>query len=310
MKPIARMTFATLAGFAAVAPLAHADDPLPSVTQSFIAPEEVKSVVWKATAKAGLLVAYGNANIINFNGGLLVSRHDGKNRIELTIDSAYGLNRQAEDKNKNGTIDSDDELNNGDYKENVANLLGKFRYDRFLTVKDSIYLFGFGGFDFLAGKKVIAGAQAGYSRKLVKNEKHDLGLEIGVDYTLNLPVDGGNAIHLVSGRVFAGYVYSVGKSTTLSASVEALVNFNPIKISAPGGKEDAYGPAGATRVIGKLGLTTKLTEAMSFNFGMTGRFENATLYRSPPAGFKFGDAGVRARQFDLITDASLIVSFL
>lgn len=310
MNRLRHTMLAVLATFAALYSTARADDPLPAVSQSFAAREEVKEVVWKAVAKAGLLVAYGNGNIINFSGGMLASRHDGKNRVELTIDTAYGLSRLPEDKSKNGTIDNDDELNNGEYKENVANLLGKLRYDRFLSLKDSLYLFGFGGFDFLAGKKVIAGGQAGYARKLVKNEKHDLAAELGVDYTLNLPVDGGKAVHLVSGRVFVGYLLALGTATLLNASVEALINFNPIKISTPDGNQDSYGPAGATRVTGKLGLNTKLTQMMSFSFGMTARYENATFYRSVPAGLKFPEAGVKARQFDLITDASLIVSFL
>ena len=65
--------------------VARADEP----KYEFAKPDEVKGVVWKASANLGLLGTYGNSRSVALSGALNISRNDGKNKIALDAAGAY-----------------------------------------------------------------------------------------------------------------------------------------------------------------------------------------------------------------------------
>ena len=301
-------------------PVARGDDAQPALKLDFAKAEEVKTVVWKAAAQAGLNGTYGNTRTVNFSAGANVSRNDGKNRLTIDLGGAYGVNMTPDGVGQGGKpIDTEAQLF-AKQTETVANFLGKVRYDRFFTANNSLYLAGFGGFDLPAGKKLYAGAQFGYARQLYKTKAHDAVVEGGADYnmfcfraanegTAEAPFCADPLVHVGAARIFLGYGYTFNENTNFAISAETFINVNSVKI---GGKQ--YGFAQASRLLGKASLTTKLSDKVSFRFSVAGRYENARPLRPNPAGFTIAETApedVRlVYPYDLTMDAALVISIL
>lgn len=282
------------------------------VKQDFGKFEEVKEVTWKASASAGFSLSTGNASVITVSGGATVSRKDPKNKIALGIKGLYGLTDLAvfTDLNSNKVADSDDELS-VDRKTTAALLLGTFRYDRFFTPNNSLYLTVNAGLDIPASKRFTGGGQIGYARQLVSSKMHLLSTELGYDfnYTNYLTPDTPPAnfqehVILHSGRLFLGYVLSVADHTTVEANVEALINFNVAHI----GDRDV-GVGEASRVNGQLAFTTKVWKSLSLRAASSLRFNNAPgLTTQFPFDPNF--AGRYNQKLDTLTELQLVVNFI
>ena len=256
MRPV----FALLAACA----VAHADPP----KFDYGKPEEVKLVVWKASASLGLVATTGNSESITLSGGLTISRNDGKNKLVFDAGGAYARSqiRQATDTNGNGFIDPS-EITTVE-KNTAESWFAKLRYDRFFTPNNSGYVAALAAGDIPAGKEIVGGGQIGYSRHFLQTEKktQDLALELGYDFSFVDYADpnaspGSVAIHSL--RVFAGYTNAVTDDTQFALSVEGLFNCNPIDVPATTANPDGH--AGAfedVRVLGKASLTTKLWKAL------------------------------------------------
>lgn len=310
---------AALAALTLGSPLAHADDP----KFNFGKKEDVKDdVVWKASVQVGAAGAYGNAQTLTVTGGLNISRNDGWNK--LTLD-AGGLYTQAwvrkpaiADANADGQITREEQTAARESTQAAANWLAKLRYDRFFTERNSGYVSVFAGQDYVAAKSLFTGGQLGYSRLLLKSEMHEMAAEIGYDLSYTRFATGGvDPVLIHSARLFVGYVLTVSKATAVNASVEAFINGNTVKIGPPLDKvndpntEKGFG--GATRVIGKLGLTTEIYKNINFKFGLTLKFDNAPApIVELPANTTLaaGAELLRAEKLDLLADAAIQVNFL
>ncbi len=315
------------------------------VKLEFAKPDEVKKgVEWKASATAGVTVAAGNSNVVNISGGAQASRNDGKNKVGLELNGVYATTTtQALKPGKTSAMSADDVQSSRD--TTAGFFLGKLRYDRFFTKRNSVYLAAFGGLDLLAGKKATAGAQLGYAREIVKTKAHDLSGEAGVDYgyTAYVQPDGvpmpmstpfSDSVHLASGRLFLGYLLTLTENTSVNASFEALINFNPAAIGdrvnyddpayagkinpftgLPGGDARA-GFAQATRWNAKVGLTTKIWKTISFRAAETLRYDNSpALGKVPftaPAGLMppIVSEDRYYQKLDSLTEVNLVVNFL
>lgn len=288
----------------AVASSAHADDPK-FVYGKY---EEKKEVEWKAAASAGLLMTTGNANQFSFSAAAMASRHDGKNRLQLDVSGAYAraTTLMIDDVNANGLVDD------GDIKRqtNTSTALWntKLRYDRFFSANNIGYLTGYAWGNEPAGKKVVAGAQAGYSRQLVKSDLHLLVVEVGYDFSYEKLLSGVETnFYLHSLRLFAGYTLSVSKDTAFLFDVEYLGNVNPY--------DGPYGPRVSafqdSRVTGRAALTTRIWKKLSFRLAFTAKFDNVPAPLGKIAGINFAPGYLPPSQtLDTITDASLVVTFL
>lgn len=290
-------------GFVIATPAAAADDP----KFVFAKPTEVKTVEWKATAQAGFVLTTGNANQATFSGGFMGLRNDGKNKLQLDLNGAYAEATilTPVDLNGNGKVDGTNEISN-QRKVTAGNFLGKLRYDRFFTKNNALYLAVYAGLDVPASKEVFVGAQVGYSRQLLKTNMHELLAELGYDFSYVqyvVPVDSSVMLH--SGRAFVGYGLTLSENTNISASVEALINLNPVTI---GGVDRSV--AEATRVNGKVALTTKLWKNLSFRAAFSMRYDNSPSLR-PALSLPYGpDFKLFAEKLDTMTEIGLIVNFL
>jgi len=301
---------AMLCGAFAASGAAHAQ--APEIKQEFGKVEEVKTVVWKASASAGFSISTGNASVFTLSGGATASRNDGKNKIAFGIKGIYGLTDIAvvNDLNGNKVVDDNSELTNQN-KTTAAFLLGNFRYDRFFTTNNSGYISLNAGLDLPASKRFFGGGQIGYARQLVKTQMHLLSGELGYDlnYTNYLipetpPATFAEHVVLHSGRLYLGYVLTVGTHTSVEANVEALINFNVAHI----GDRDV-GVGEASRVNGQLAFTTKIWKPLSLRAASTLRYNNApgltTLFPFAP-----DFAGRYNQKLDTLTELQLVVNFI
>ena len=68
----------------------------PEFKQEFAKSEEVKRVVWKASASAGFSISTGNASVMTLSGGASASRNDGKNKISLVVNATLARSLRVE----------------------------------------------------------------------------------------------------------------------------------------------------------------------------------------------------------------------
>jgi hypothetical protein len=268
-------------------------------------PEEVaKAVEWDAQAQAGVIITTGNSETTTLSAGAKAARKEGLNKFQAAVAGAFARSSLyiATDANGDGAIQESEIERPTQTTTRMWELMA--RYDRFLTEHNSLYLLGKLSADQPAGKELVAGGQAGYSRQLYKDAIHELVGEVGYDFSYE-KFEAGNDISIHSGRAFAGYKGKLSADTSVNASGEILVNVN--KLDAPGGEVDRFED---TRLTGVLEMTTKLYENISFNFGFTAKYDNAPA-PLPPFSLPYADGFVPlADELDTITKASLIINFL
>jgi hypothetical protein len=272
---------------------------------------------WQVQAKGGLLITSGNSQSRNANLGLLGSRHTGDNKISLEGSLAYGRSNVRVPIIDMGVVTGLERV-----PETTTNQWkARGRYDRFLTENNAAYVLGQVGADRVAGKKLVGGGQAGYSRQLLKNEVHTAVAELGYDFSYESyfspperPVDP-VAIH--SARVFLGELWKLTNDTGITASYEVLFNLNKEKAplaSDPTGATNEVKAFKDTRMAGKLGLTTTLYKNLSFGFGFTVLYDQNPAPLPVPAsakGAKYADTfHPFANQVDTLTEATLVWTFL
>jgi hypothetical protein len=269
--------------------------------------KKLEAVKWTAQLQSGLVLTTGNARTTTFSAAGHVSRTDRRNRVRVDAGATYVRSELflAIDENGDMVIQENEILRQQQTTAQAWEVKG--RYDRFLTEHNSLYGLGFVSADEPAGKELIGGAQAGYSRQLYKTDDHELVAEVGYDFTyenyLTDDVDDAVAIH--SGRGFAGYTGKVRADTQALLSLETLVNVNDL--DTPTGPVDRFEDV---RITGKAELTTKLWEDVSFSFSFIAKWDNAPA-PFPPFSLPFAPGFVPvADELDTITKASLIFNLL
>lgn len=266
---------------------------------------------WKAQVKGGLLQTSGNARSTSGIIGAVGSYKKDADRITLEGGATYvhsssrqfftGVDDQGRERVGSNSVG----------RTTSNQWLAKGRYDRFVTQNNSIYGSAQMLADKPAGKEIVAGGQAGYSRQLIKNEMHLVVAEIGYDLSYERSTAAGaEGVGVHSGRLFASETLTVTKDTGLTAGIEVLSNLNHEKESKPG-YQAIYGDLGTlkdTRVNGKLSLTTTLWSNVSFGFGFTARYDNRPGLLAVPSGLSPTAYPPRARKLDTIIEANLIVT--
>lgn len=329
---LTQISLSTLALLLLAPALSHADDK-PQVVGTLQIntpaqpPKKPDPVVWKLSSAIGGYGSYGNARTATINGAINASRNDGKNKVTLDLLGAYSQTwvRAA------GPVLSPGEtqisaadvaaVNDRVSTRAAANWWFKPRYDRFLTERNSLYALAFVGQDYVVEKDVATGGGVGYSRLLLKSQRNDLAVEAGYDigYThyeasVHTPW---TLIH--AARLFAGYVLTLSKATAVNASIEAIVNFNPIDVGPTGDPNTHKGFGQASRLIAKAGLSTVLYKNLSFKVGATVKYDNAPSPAAVvlpkdssgnPVPYADGVAVLRNDKVDFIAEAAIVVTFL
>ncbi len=274
-------------------------------SEEVAAAKDENPVEWKAEAQAGFLLASGNSKSTTLSASAKTSRKAGMNKVEFEGATAFARASAAiaDDINANGTIDSESEIISQS-KTSTKSFLVRGRYDRFLTEKNSLYAVGSVSGDEPAGKKLVGGGQAGYSRLVYGDDVHTLVSEVGYDFSYEDFVVG-DSVEIHSGRVFASYEGKVATDSTVGISGEGLANVNKIQVGATEAK--AFKD---NRFNGKFTLTTKLFEDISFRFSFVAKFDNVPAPRAPlnlPYAAGFSPA---AEKLDTLTEVSLIINFI
>ena len=273
-------------------------------------------VVWKIQSKGGLLLTSGNSRSQVATFGFDGSRLEGLNKLSLNGALAYGRSSPLVAVG-DGTNTTD--VTHGASVTTTNNWITKGRYDRFFTPNNAAYALAQIGADKIAGKRLYGGAQAGYSRQLLKNDQHTLVAELGYDFSYESYVQSPgktlDAVAIHSARVFVGELFSLTKATGITGSVEALFNLNKEKALLASDTTGATNGVGAfkdTRIIGKLGLTTTLFSSLSFGFGFTLKYDQNPAPRPLPAGAMPYAANFQpfADKVDTMTEATMIYTFL
>ncbi len=302
MKTLASVAmFLGISGLLGAAAPAYAGDPKFEYGKSEEL-KDVKDVEWNATAEVGVVFTTGNSETTTITGAAKAARKAGDNKFSAELSGAFAQTgvRQLDDLNGNGLIDNEGEIDTVTTTSS-KNLTGKVRYDRFLTTYNSLYIAALASTDEPAGKELVFGGQAGYSRQFFKSEHHEVVGEGGIDYSREKLISG-DPLSIISARLFAGYKGELSTATALDASVEALINLNSLE--TPTGHCDALED---TRINGHLGVTSKLSQSLSFSTSLDVRFDNR------PAPLKIDklapDYVPESSQYDTIMKASLIYSF-
>ncbi len=287
MSPISKTL--AIALLACLPSLAWAQDPKFTYADQK-AKEELaaaKDVEWKAVAQAGLLLATGNAPLRSLTGGASAFRKANQNKFQIEA-SATLVNAYVVIGVEDGEAVRERQILS-------RALAARGRYDRFLTDHDTLYATGGYLKDEPAGKRHVAGGQLGYSRLVLTGEPGELVTEVGYDFSYEIPLEG-DGLDIHSARVFAGYTRKLGAETALDASAEGLFNVNQTSAEI-----DAFEDI---RLVGKVGVTTKLLTDISLRVGFEARFDNA------PATLVFMALPYEAEKLDTKADASIIVNFL
>lgn len=264
--------------------------------------KDVKGVEWSAAAEFGLVFTTGNSETTTITGGAKAARKEGDNKLSGEVSGAFAQTgvRQLIDLNGNGLIDNEGEIGTVTTTSSES-LAGKLRYDRFLTTNNSLFLAALAATDEPAGKELVLGGQLGYSRQIYKTENHELVGEAGLDFSREKLI-AGDPLSILSARAFAGYKGALGPTTNLDGSVEALFNLN--RLDTPTGEAD---PVEDSRVNGKLGVTSKISESLSISTSIEVKYDHK------PAPLKIDKLAPgyvpESAAWDTIMKASLIYSF-
>jgi hypothetical protein len=287
----------------------------PAAAQSFtyaddkakeeLAKADASAIEWKAAAQAGLLVTAGNSRVTTVSAGFNASRKQGPNKVQLEGSLAYARSSIFVASDDDGDmLIAEDEISRPTTTTNRG-WATKARYDRFLSERDSLYGAALAASDKPAGKEFVGGGQIGYSRTLFKDAVHSILAEAGYDFSYENPVIGsGDPIHSL--RLFAGYAGKLDEDTALDASVETLLNGNSYTNAT--GEIEALDD---TRFTGKLSLTTKVFEDVSFRFAAEEKYDHAPSQRPPFGGLGYAPGFVPlADELDTKVEATLIVNFI
>jgi hypothetical protein len=277
------------------------------------------AVEWKAQAKGGFLFTSGNSQTTNGTFGVVSSRKEGKNKLALEGMVAYGRSNVLVPVFDPAAPTTIIDLDRREVETtNMWNTKG--RYDRFITDNNAAFGAGLVSADKIAGKSLVGGVQAGYSRQLVKSSLHLLVAELGYDFSheryVQQPMRMVEPVSIHSGRVYVAETLKVSNDTGATASVEALFNLNRegSALNASTGMlgVDAFKD---TRVVGKVGLTTTFWKALSIGLGFTLKYDQNPAPRPIPSGSPAGSGyavGFQpfANKTDILGEATLIYTFL
>ena len=261
---------------------------------------KVKGVEKTASAEGGIVFTTGNSETTTATAGLKASRkkNDNKLAIEGSLTYAKAGVRVLNDQNGNGLIDNDSEITT-EKQVTAETYAAKLRYDRFLTESNSLFLAGLVSRDRPAGKELVLGAQAGYSRQLYKTKTSEAVGEIGLDYSNeNLTI--GKSLKILSARAFLGYKSEMTEGTTFETSGELLSNLN--EETLPTGKDG--GAFKDTRFNFKASVSAKIGKNLSFQTSIEAKYD----HRPGPLALKNLAMGFvpEASSLDTIMKASLI----
>ena len=217
---------------------------------------------------AGGAFAAGNARSVSLNLGADFRLRQDQHAFLTRVSWLYGVAQTQVD--PDGTPP---DYSYGPWQENASNLQGIVRYDYFLTEMDALFVAALVRYDIFARLEPRVGGQVGYLRNLLKEEKHRLWVEIGVDATYDrfgevLDIGGGAMSEdrfIFSARGFFGYDNQLNELLTYTTGFEVLWEL----ARTPGSAELAH-----LRFEWVNQLTSKIEDWLQIAIGVTARFDS------------------------------------
>lgn len=290
--------------------------------------EEVKAVEWKALVRGGLAYSSGNSQITNMSLGFGLSRKDLWNKFALDGGFAYARSSVwlvNDYHDASGALVPDAVIQADEFERQRTTSANRWdlkaRYDRFFTKNNSGYVAGLAAGDRVAGKEFVGGAQAGYSRQIVKSRNYELFGEVGYDFSyenyLNPGESSPGSVSIHSARLFFGGSYRLLENTGFASSIEILSNLNKENVANRETGSNYVPGLEDTRVSFKAGVSTKLWKNLSLGVNFTLKYDNNPALLPAPAGFAFDDVNFSqtnrdrfAQRLDTLTEVALIINFL
>lgn len=301
MKPTPRRGAAAAAALALLhaAPAAAADP-----TFTFASPDKA-SHAWKASAQAGANVSTGNSQSLSLTASGAVAHRSGDDQLSLDAFGSFVRSRVdvAADVNGVAGIGPDEIRRVVQTTSKAWSVRG--RYDRFVGQRDSLYAAATASGDEPSGKKLLAGAQLGVSRDVLRAGPSTLTLELGYDLTHQEYVAASPAATVHSARFYAGYELTPAPLVGAKASLELLTNLNAVQ--TPTGVVGAFR---ADRLAGRVELNVKVLERGTLGVRFRGRYDSAPAPRPPPPGLAW-EAGYLplADRLDTVSELVFTLSF-
>ncbi|MEN0061446.1 MAG: DUF481 domain-containing protein [Myxococcota bacterium] len=183
---------------------------------------EVDEAETKLTADLGFTYVSGNAVLVALNTGLMFSHRWKKNRFVLP--ATANLGQSIADADGSGTLD--DVEREAGLTENARRIIVEPRYDRFLSDRDSLFLIVGFLHDPFIGYQFRPHQAIGYSRLLVKDDKREVRVEVGVDYAQEYFVEGldPRRQNVFAGRVQGVFAQQFNESVGFSNKLEVFEN--------------------------------------------------------------------------------------
>lgn len=272
-------------------------------TFAFTSPDKASHDAWKASAQAGVNVSTGNAQAVSLSATGSVSHRSGDDRFSLDAFGAFARSRVDVAADVNGVPGiGPDEIHRVAQTTSRAWSV-KGRYDRFVGARDSLYGAVLASGDEPAGKKLLAGAQVGVSRDVLRRGPSAVTLELGYDVSHQEYVATTPDLTVHSARFFGGYELAPAPAVGVKLSLELLTNLNAEPIAS-----GRVGPFHDDRLVGRAELNLKLTERGSLGVRVRGRYDSAPAPRPPPQGTSW-QAGYVPLAERLDTASELVFSF-
>jgi len=248
----------------AIAPLANAEDSEFEGTAE--AGQKFEESETKLSAEIGGAMAAGNTEFWTVNGLMTGSRKWGRNQLAGELGANLG----------NGVVDADADgvLSDRERRAGRQRTAQKYwteaRYDRFVGVKDSIYVLGGALVDPFAGYDLRSHEQVGYSRILLDTDTKLVG-ELGIDVAQENYVDGvdPNSANIIAARAMLGFSHKFSENVAFSDTIEAYENVvDPNDL----------------RILNEVALTSKLSDTFSLKLSHQLTWDNV-----PVDGFRKTD---------------------
>lgn len=259
----------TLLVAALFAPAVLAQDDLAAFSAADQATEKVEKPDTDLSAELGGALVTGNAVYYSLNGSLAFAHKWADNKLAIGAGANYSAGKV--DGDANGTLsDAERALAS---QELARKFFGDARYDRYLTEKDSLYLWAGATHDPFAGYDVRVHEQLGYARTLVANDSTKLGTEIGFDWAheffTEAQLEGNDFLetsdtyeNVLAGRVGVSFSHAFNENVSITDTADAYVN-----VMDP---EDV-------RVLNTAAVNTKLSDIFTLKLSNQLTFDNVPV---------------------------------